>query len=36
VDVKIGLVGYRGSGKRTLFEWLTGVAANGAPPGSIM
>jgi hypothetical protein len=24
--MKIGLVGYRGSGKSTLFEWLTGVA----------
>lgn len=26
--MKIGLVGYRGSGKSTLFEWLTGVAAD--------
>ncbi len=24
--MKIGLVGYQGSGKSTLFEWLTGVA----------
>ena len=23
--MKIGLVGYQGSGKSTLFEWLTGV-----------
>ena len=23
--MKIGLVGYKGSGKSTLFEWLTGV-----------
>lgn len=28
--MKIGLVGYRGSGKSTLFEWLTGVAADPA------
>jgi len=26
--MKIGLVGYRGSGKGTLFEWLTGVPAD--------
>ena len=26
--MKIGLVGYRGSGKSTLFEWLTGVPAD--------
>jgi GTP-binding protein YchF len=26
--VKIGLVGYQGSGKSTLFEWLTGVPAD--------
>lgn len=26
--MKIGLVGYRGSGKSTLFEWLTGVASD--------
>jgi ATPase subunit of ABC transporter with duplicated ATPase domains len=26
--MKIGLVGYQGSGKSTLFEWLTGVAAD--------
>ncbi|HWB08251.1 MAG TPA: DUF933 domain-containing protein [Pirellulales bacterium] len=26
--MKIGLVGYQGSGKTTLFEWLTGVAAD--------
>src|SRR3954469_8419567 len=25
--MKIGIVGYQGSGKSTLFEWLTGVAA---------
>ena len=24
--MKIGLIGYQGSGKSTLFEWLTGVA----------
>lgn len=28
--MKIGLVGYQGSGKTTLFEWLTGVAADPA------
>jgi GTP-binding protein YchF len=28
--VKIGLVGYQGSGKSTLFEWLTGVPADPA------
>lgn len=28
--MKIGLVGYKGSGKSTLFEWLTGVAADPA------
>ena len=28
--MKIGLVGYRGSGKSTLFEWLTGVASDPA------
>ncbi len=28
--MKIGIVGYRGSGKSTLFEWLTGVAPNPA------
>ncbi|MBN1911260.1 MAG: redox-regulated ATPase YchF [Pirellulales bacterium] len=28
--MKIGLVGYQGSGKSTLFEWLTGVAADAA------
>lgn len=28
--MKIGLVGYQGSGKSTLFEWLTGVAADPA------
>jgi len=28
--MKIGLVGYRGSGKSTLFEWLTGVAPDPA------
>jgi ribosome-binding ATPase YchF (GTP1/OBG family) len=26
--MRIGLVGYQGSGKSTLFEWLTGVAAD--------
>src|SRR4029079_6497268 len=26
--MKIGLVGYQGSGKSTLFEWLTGVKAD--------
>ena len=31
--MKIGLVGYQGSGKSTLFEWLTGVQArSGAGP----
>ncbi|OHB73301.1 MAG: hypothetical protein A2V70_16115 [Planctomycetes bacterium RBG_13_63_9] len=28
--MRIGLVGYQGSGKSTLFEWLTGVAADPA------
>ena len=28
--MKIGLVGYQGSGKSTVFEWLTGVAADPA------
>lgn len=28
--MRIGLVGYQGSGKTTLFEWLTGVAADPA------
>ncbi|HET6880352.1 MAG TPA: DUF933 domain-containing protein [Pirellulales bacterium] len=28
--MKIGLVGYQGSGKTTLFEWLTGMAADPA------
>jgi GTP-binding protein YchF len=28
--MKIGLVGYQGSGKSTLFEWLTGVTADPA------
>ena len=28
--MKIGIVGYRGSGKSTLFEWLTGEAADPA------
>lgn len=28
--MKIGLVGYQGSGKTTLFEWLSGVAADPA------
>ncbi len=28
--MKIGLVGYQGSGKSTLFEWLTGVAPDPA------
>jgi ribosome-binding ATPase YchF (GTP1/OBG family) len=28
--MKIGLVGYQGSGKSTLFEWLSGVAADPA------
>ena len=28
--MKIGLVGYQGSGKSTLFEWLTGVPADPA------
>jgi hypothetical protein len=28
--MKIGLVGYQGSGKSSLFEWLTGVAADPA------
>ena len=28
--MKIGIVGYQGSGKSTLFEWLTGVAADPA------
>src|SRR5262245_57853231 len=28
--MKIGIVGYQGSGKSTLFEWLTGTAANPA------
>ena len=26
--MKIGLIGYQGSGKSSLFEWLTGVAAD--------
>lgn len=26
--MKIGLVGYKGSGKSTLFQWLTGIAAD--------
>ena len=26
--MKIGLVGYQGSGKSTLFQWLTGVVPN--------
>ncbi len=30
--MKIGLVGYQGSGKSTLFEWLTGVPAD---PGQV-
>jgi hypothetical protein len=30
--MKIGLVGYQGSGKSTLFEWLTGVAPD---PGAV-
>ena len=28
--MKIGIVGYQRSGKSTLFEWLTGVAADPA------
>ena len=28
--MRIGLVGYQGSGKSTLFSWLTGVAADPA------
>jgi ribosome-binding ATPase YchF (GTP1/OBG family) len=28
--MKIALVGYQGSGKSTLFTWLTGVAADPA------
>lgn len=28
--MKIGLVGYQGSGKSTLFQWLTGIAADAA------
>src|SRR6185436_17847230 len=28
--MKIGIVGYQGSGKSTLFEWLTGIPANPA------
>ena len=28
--MKIGLIGYQGSGKSTLFEWLTGVAPDPA------
>ena len=28
--MKIGLVGYQGSGKTTLFEWLTGQQADAA------
>src|SRR5688500_15182822 len=28
--MKIGIVGYQGSGKSTLFEWLTGTPANPA------
>ena len=28
--MKIGLVGYRASGKSTLFQWLTGVAPDPA------
>ena len=28
--MKIGIVGYQGSGKSTLFEWLSGVAADPA------
>src|SRR6187397_1266058 len=28
--MKIGIVGYQGSGKSTLFSWLTGVAADPA------
>jgi ribosome-binding ATPase YchF (GTP1/OBG family) len=28
--MKIGLIGYQGSGKSTLFEWLTGVPADAA------
>src|SRR5262245_49750370 len=28
--MKIGLIGYQGSGKSTLFEWLTGVKADPA------
>jgi ribosome-binding ATPase len=28
--MKIGLVGYQGSGKSTLFEWLTGIKADAA------
>ena len=28
--MKIGLVGYQGSGKSTLFHWLTGVAPDPA------
>ena len=30
LKMKIGLVGYQGSGKSTLFEWLTGVPADPA------
>ncbi len=28
--MKIGLIGYQGSGKSTLFEWLTGVKPDAA------
>src|ERR1700722_8825942 len=30
MSIKIGIVGYQGSGKSSLFEWLTGVAADPA------